>query len=180
MLPDLLKVCQTRSDTLQNSTHATKCSYLQALAPVQGISILEQPQIVLGDLCNDISSCIDLTQSKFVVILVVEHMKQIAIERMDVIQSRKLIYDGGQLLIEVLLGIPNLAHIELADAVDSIALVDNSRCLPLSAGQDYVDEVLPRRDNSDLLEIILHHLADIKFGYLFVVRRRRRGELRLG
>jgi hypothetical protein len=106
-------------------------------------------------------------------------MKQIAIERMDVIQSRKLIYDGGQLLIEVLLGIPNLAHIELANAVDSIALVDNSRCLPLSAGQDYVDEVLPRRDNSDLLEIILHHLADIKFGYLFVVRRRR-GELRLG
>jgi hypothetical protein len=93
------------------------------------------------------------------VILVIEHMEQIAIERMDVIQSRKLIYDGGQLLIEVLLGIPNLTHVELADAIDSITLVDNSRCLPLSAGQDYVNEVLPRRDNSDLLEIILHHLV---------------------
>lgn len=107
-------------------------------------------------------------------ILVVEHMKEIAIERVDVIQSGELIDDGGQLFIEVLLGIANLAHIELANAVDSIALVDNSWCLPLSAGQDYVDEVLPRRDNSDFLEIILHHLADVKLGYLFGVRRRRR------
>ena len=87
---------------------------------------------------------------------------------MDVIETRKLIYDGGQLLVEVLLGIPNLAHIELANAVDSIALVDNSRCLPLSAGQDYVNEVLPRRNNGDLLEIILHHLDEIKLGYLFL------------
>jgi hypothetical protein len=92
------------------------------------------------------------------VILVIEHMKEIAIERVDVIQSGKLVSDGGQLFIEVLLGIPNFPHIELANAFDSITLVDNSWCLPLSAGQDYVNEVLTRRDNSDLLEIILHHL----------------------
>jgi hypothetical protein len=46
--------------------------------------------------------------------------------------------------------------------------VDNCRCLPLSAGQDYVNEVLPRRDNSDLLEIVLHHLVDTKLSYLFL------------
>ena len=110
----------------------------------------------------------DLPQGEFVMILVVEHMKEIAIERVDVIQSGELIDDGGQLFIEVLLSIANLAHIELANAVDSIALVDNSWRLPLYAGQHYVDEVLPRRDNSDLLEIILHHLADVKLGYLFL------------
>jgi hypothetical protein len=102
------------------------------------------------------------------VILVIEHMKEIAIERVDVIQSGKPINDGGQLFIEVLLGIPNFPHIELANAFDSISLVDNSWCLPLSAGQDYVNEVLTRRDNSDLLEIILHHLDDINLGYLFL------------
>jgi hypothetical protein len=102
------------------------------------------------------------------VILVIEHMKEIAIERVDVIQSGKLVSDGGQLFIEVLLGIPNFPHIELANAFDSITLVDNSWCLPLSAGQDYVNEVLTRRDNSDLLEIILHHLDDINLGYLFL------------
>jgi len=92
-------------------------------------------------------------------------MEEITIERVDVIQSRKLIDDGGELFIEVLLGIPNLAHIKLTNAVDSISLVDNSRCLPLGAGQDYVNEVLPRRDNSDLLEIVLHHLGDTKLEY---------------
>jgi hypothetical protein len=97
-------------------------------------------------------------------------MKEITIERVDVIQSWKLINDGGQLFIKVLLGIPNFTHIELANAVDSITLVDNSWCLPLSAGQDYVNEVLPRRDNGDLLEIVLHHLDDIKLSYLFLYR----------
>jgi hypothetical protein len=97
-------------------------------------------------------------------------MKEITIERVDVIQSWKLINDGGQLFIKVLLGIPNFTHIELANAVDSITLVDNSWCLPLSAGQDYVNEVLPRRDNGDLLEIVLHHLDDIKLSYLCLYR----------
>ena len=87
---------------------------------------------------------------------------------MDVIQSRKLIDDGGEIFIKVLLGIPNLAHIKLTNAGDSISLVDNSRRLPLGAGQDYVNEVLPRRDNSDLLEIVLHHLGDTKLEYQFL------------
>jgi len=95
-------------------------------------------------------------------------MEEITIERVDVIQSRELIDNCGQLFIEVLLGVPNLAHIKLANAGDSITLVDNSRCLPLSAGQSYVDEILPRRDNSDLLEIVLHHLVDTKLSYLFL------------
>jgi len=86
----------------------------------------------------------------------------------DVIQSRKLIDDGGELFIKVLLRIPNLARIKLANEGESISLVDNSRCLPLSAGQGYVNEVLPRRDNSDLLEIVLHHLGDTKLEYLFL------------
>jgi hypothetical protein len=51
---------------------------------------------------------------------------------------------------------------------ESISLVNNSRRLPLSAGQDYVNEVLPRRDNSDLLEIVLHHLGDTKLEYQFL------------
>ena len=89
-------------------------------------------------------------------ILIVEHVEEITIERMYVIQSRKLINDGGELFIKVLLGIPKLVHIKLSNAGDSISLVDNSRCLPLSAGQDYVNDVLPRRDNSDLLEIVQH------------------------
>jgi hypothetical protein len=51
---------------------------------------------------------------------------------------------------------------------ESISLVNNSRRLPLSARQDYVNEVLPRRDNSDLLEIVLHHLGDTKLEYQFL------------
>jgi len=98
-------------------------------------------------------------------------MEEITIERVDVIQSRKLIYDGRELFIEVLLGIPNLAHIKLTNAGDSISLVDNCRCLPLGAGQDYVNEVLPRRDNRDLLKIVLHHLGDTKLEYLFLDKR---------
>jgi len=82
--------------------------------------MLEAPQEALGYLCNDVPICVDLTQGKFVVILVVEHVEEITIERVDIIQSRKLIDDGGELFTEVLLGIPNLAHIKLSNAGEHI------------------------------------------------------------
>jgi len=41
VLPDLLEISQTRSDSLQNSAHTTKSSNLKTLAAVQRITILE-------------------------------------------------------------------------------------------------------------------------------------------
>jgi hypothetical protein len=67
------------------------------------------------------------------VIIVKGQMKKITIERVDVIQSGKLINDG-QLFIDVLLVIPNSTHIELANAAESIALVNKSRCFAYECG----------------------------------------------
>jgi hypothetical protein len=100
----------------------------------------------------------DLAKSELVVVLVIEHMQEIRVKGMDALEARELLNDGRELLMEVLLGEPNLAHVELAQARDCIALVHHRRRLPLCARQDYVHHFLPRRHHRYPLEIVLHHL----------------------
>ena len=58
-----------------------------------------------------------------------------------------------------LLGELYLAHIELANSVDSPACMALRRCLPLRPGKDNVDEVLPRRDRCNLFEVVQRHFS---------------------
>ncbi|KAJ0472850.1 hypothetical protein HanHA89_Chr15g0611731 [Helianthus annuus] len=85
-------------------------------------------------------------------------MKKIAIERMDVIEPRELFDDGGKFFVKVRLCELYFSHVKLTDAIDSIALVDNSRCLPLGPAEYDIDKIFPRRYFGDFLEIVLHHV----------------------
>ena len=66
-------------------------------------------------------------------IFVLENMKKVAIERVDVIEPRKLVNNCGELLMKILLAIFHLAHVELAKAGNCITLVDYSWGLPLGS-----------------------------------------------
>ena len=61
--------------------------------PVERITKLQEPDVVLGHVVNEVPGCVCLTQSKLVVIFVIENIHQIRIERMDVFQLGKVLQD---------------------------------------------------------------------------------------
>ena len=69
MLPHLLQVLQTLVLSPHDGGHPPQGRPLELLAPVQGVSELEEPDIVLGNVVNQVTSSVDLTQSQFVMIL---------------------------------------------------------------------------------------------------------------
>ena len=69
MLPHLLQVLQTLVLSPHDGGHPPQRCSLQLLAPVQRVSKLEEPHIVLGDIVNQVPGSVDLTKGKFVVIL---------------------------------------------------------------------------------------------------------------
>ena len=69
MLPHLLQVLQTLVLSPHDGGHPAQGRPLQLLAPVQGVSELEEPHIVLGHVVNQVTGRVDLTQSQLVMIL---------------------------------------------------------------------------------------------------------------
>lgn len=91
-------------------------------------------------------------------VLVVQNVQKIAVERVDVVKAREVLDDGGQLLVIRLLRELDLAHVKLPDPREGIVLVDDCGRLTLRPGEHNVDKVLARGHHRDLLEIVLHHL----------------------
>ena len=54
-----------------------------------------------------------LTQSNLIMVLVVEDIHKIGVERVDVVQFRKLGYDTRELVMEILLSVLDLPSVEL-------------------------------------------------------------------
>ena len=69
MLPHLLQVLETLILSPHDGRHPAQGSPLQLLAPVQGVTKLEKPDIVLGHIVNKMTGGVDLTQSQLVMIL---------------------------------------------------------------------------------------------------------------
>ena len=80
------------------------------------------------------SSHVDLAQSKFVVVLVVQNVHKISIEWMDLFELWKLCKYEREPIMVILLGVFDLSSIELTDTTDAILLVNNSRRLALRLG----------------------------------------------
>ena len=66
-------------------------------------------------------------------VLVVEDVEEVTVERVDLVEARELFDDGGELLVEVGLSVLDFAHVELAETVDFVALVDDGWGLALGA-----------------------------------------------
>lgn len=86
--------------------------------------------------------CVELTQRQLVMILVVQHVHQVGVERMHVVQLGKVLNDLRQAIVEVLLRVLHLARVECPDSGYFVALVDHRRGLALCLRQHNVDEVL--------------------------------------
>jgi hypothetical protein len=54
----------------------TECSLFQHFATVQAISKLEEPDVILGDLINEMTRRAELAQGKLVMVLVVKDVHE--------------------------------------------------------------------------------------------------------
>ena len=102
-----------------------------------------------------------MTQGQLVVVLVVEDVHQVGVERVDVVQLRETVHDRCQLLVHRLLHELHLAHVEFPDTRDLEVLMDLSRRLSLRLGQRNVDQLVRLGDLSDLLKVIAHGIRYI-------------------
>ena len=66
----------------------TERSTLKLLTPVQAVTELEQADIVFGYLVNEMSRCAELTEGKFVVVLVVKDIEEGGEEWVEVLRER--------------------------------------------------------------------------------------------
>lgn len=100
----------TQSD---KENEPSQSSPLQLFAPVQRVSELQQPAVILSDLVGQMPGGVDLTQSELVVVLVVEDVEEGRKERVEVVEDGELLKNGRQLLVDRILSELDLSHVEL-------------------------------------------------------------------
>lgn len=101
MLPDLLEVSQARTDAFHDGAHAAEGGDFQGLAPVERVAVLDEPHVVCGDSRDEVFGGGEVGEGELVVVLVVEDAEEVVVERVDVVEAREVVDDGGELLGEV-------------------------------------------------------------------------------
>jgi hypothetical protein len=85
VLPDLLEIGQGVLEALHEGGHPAETGPLELLAAVEGVAELEEATVVLGNVVHVVPGRVDLAQSQLVVVLVIQDVQQVAIERVDVL-----------------------------------------------------------------------------------------------
>lgn len=98
------------------------------------------------------SGSVDLTQGKFVMVLVVQDVEERREERVKVVENRELGDDLAELLIKSVLGKLDLSHVEVPNTRDFEVLVDNSGGLSHGCVEDDIDKVGRCGHRRDALE----------------------------
>lgn len=90
VLAHFLQVGQRGLLAFQDGTHTSESGAFETLAAVERVTVLDHADHVAGNRVDQRSGGIDLAESKFVVIAIVQGVTQIGVKGMNVIQSRKL------------------------------------------------------------------------------------------
>ena len=93
-------------------------------------------------LINQMSSHVDLTQGKLVVVLIIKNVHEIRVEWMNLVKLGELGEHTCQTIVVVLLCVFNFACVELTDATDAVLFVDDGWRFTLGFGQSHIYKVL--------------------------------------
>lgn len=63
----------------------SKGGLFKLLAPIQRVTKLQESAIIFCNLINEMASCVYLTKSQFVMVLVVQDVHQIRVEGVDIL-----------------------------------------------------------------------------------------------
>jgi len=101
VLPDLLQVLERALLALHHRAHTAERGALQRLAAVERVAVLEQLDVVAPDLVDELLRQVQLAQRQLEVVAVVQHVDQVRVEGVDVVQPRKVGQDLGELVVVV-------------------------------------------------------------------------------
>mmetsp|Transcript_14775 Transcript_14775/g.32614 ORF Transcript_14775/g.32614 Transcript_14775/m.32614 type:complete len:267 (+) Transcript_14775:1428-2228(+) len=159
VLAHLLEIAQGCFELLQHCAHATHGCALELLTPVERVSVLQQAQIVLRKARNQVLSSVHLSQGELEVVSVVQDVHKVCVEGVDVVQAGEVLQHRAQFLANRLLREFDLTHVEVADARDLVARVDDGGCAALRAGEHDVDHLHRAGNGRDFLKVVDHHDA---------------------
>lgn len=149
MLPDLLKVDERVLEPLADCGHATERGLLQLLALKKRLSVLEETNVVTGDRLNQGLGGRQLAKCDTEVVRIVEGVEQIAVERVDVGQTREG-FDGlRKALGEGLGGVLDLTCVEGSDTAD-LETCTNLRLCKCCAPSEEGDKSLPESGDASV------------------------------
>ena len=114
--PHLLQVLQTLILPLHDGAHSSQCGLLELLTAVEGVAKLQQTHVVLGYVIDEVLGGVELPQGQLVVVFIVEDVQKIGVERVNVVQFRKLGDYSSEFIVEGLLGELDLLRVELPDS----------------------------------------------------------------
>jgi len=154
MLSDFFKIAQGRLKFLQQGTRATECSSLQLLGAIKRVGVLQKTHVVTGDAISDRFSLVTMTESELVMIFIVQHVHQISVEGVNIVQFGETIDNRSQFLIDRFLHKLDFTHVEFANSLDFETLAHLCGRLALRLGQHDVDQIVSFGDLDDLLEVI--------------------------
>ena len=156
MLADFFQIRERGLQLLHQGAGSTESCSLELLAAVQTVAVLQKAHVVVGDGVGDVFSLVYVAEGQLVVISVVEHVHQVRVEGVDVIQFGEAVNNSSHLFVDRFSHVLDFSHIELPDALNFEALADLSWCFTLSFGQRYVDELFRAGDLCYLLEVVSH------------------------
>ena len=160
VLAHLLEIFECALLSLHDGAHAAECGALERFATVQRVAVLEQLGVVAADTVDQLAGNVHLTEGQLEVVAVVQHIDQVRVERVDIVEPREVGEDLSELLAVGRVRELNLAHVELADAHNVVAGVHHRRCLALRLREHHIDEVGCGGHGLDLLEVVHDHVEE--------------------
>lgn len=101
---DFVQVRQTCLLTFQNGAHTTQGSSFETFASIERVSVLDHANHVTRNRFDKRTSRVDLTESEFVVVAIIQRVAKIGVKRMNVIQAGKVGQNLSKALRNGLLG----------------------------------------------------------------------------
>jgi len=154
MLSDLFKVAERRLEFLNQGASSTESCAFQLLGAIKRICVLEEAHVVVCDAVRDRLGLVAVAQRQLVMVTIIQHVHQVRVERVNIVQLGEAIDNSSQFLIDRLLHELDFAHVKFANSLYLEALADLSRSLALCLGKHNIDQIVGFWDLDDLLEVI--------------------------
>ena len=100
MFPDFLEVGEWGGYFSDHGAHPSKGSSFEGLAPVEGIGVFDQFEVVSAHILDHVLGGFDVAECQFVVVFVVEDIEEVAVEGVDVLYFGEVVEDVGQFLVD--------------------------------------------------------------------------------
>mmetsp|Transcript_9043 Transcript_9043/g.20113 ORF Transcript_9043/g.20113 Transcript_9043/m.20113 type:complete len:290 (-) Transcript_9043:7-876(-) len=154
VLSHLFQEGQGALELFDRGRHPAERSTFQHLALIQAVGKFHHLDVFFGNPVHHLFARVHLSQSQFEVIAIVQHIAEISVEGMDVIDLGKLFEDFGEFLVVTRLTELHLSHVEVPDSSNLKAWMHHCGCLALGLREHNIHQLFCWRYGLNLLELV--------------------------